>query len=598
MSKKKIKPKKFLFFATFFYGLLFWILLPATLLSVILSIDPSQKNWGAAIATTIVLALATIGFGVLRNIRRKSLSLRLPITPNDIPYTADELKHYVGLQENDAFADEYCDMCDAYRTMKKSKMVQIILSTDKNTELRSSVKNYITTAETKLEMRNCPALYLKQEVPILIGCDRTTYYLYPHFVLRVAGKKDITAFSYAEFELGLTEGSYILGKEEKVPRDAEVIGEAYKHANKDGSPDMRVKDNPSTPIIKTADIESDDYDIHYQLSNYDAAEEFYNKFDIFAEKAIQTENVKARATAQIVETEVKEDVAIEIEEGDKKQSKGENKKGAKKAVTPKDPYKELASLIGLDSVKGEVKTLANLVQVQQAREKEGLKNAAMSYHLVFTGSPGTGKTTIARIIAAIYRDLGILKKGHLVETDRSGLVAGYLGQTAIKTNSVVDEALDGVLFIDEAYSLSEDQDAYGKEAIATLLKRMEDDRDRLVVILAGYTDEMKRFISTNPGLESRFNRYIDFPDYSEDELLEIFMKQVEKFEYVIDEKALEIVKDAIHENFIKKDNQFGNARFVRNLFEKILANQANRLAKEDGLNANKLRLITEVDCIL
>lgn len=220
----------------------------------------------------------------------------------------------------------------------------------------------------------------------------------------------------------------------------------------------------------------------------------------------------------------------------------------------------------------------------------------MSYHLVFTGNPGTGKTTIARIIASIYRDLGILKKGHLVETDRAGLVAGYLGQTAIKTNSVIDEALDGVLFIDEAYSLSEDRDSFGKEAIATLLKRMEDNRDRLVVILAGYTDEMRKFISTNPGLESRFNRYIEFPDYSEEELLKIFMKQIERFEYVIDNDSLEIVKNTIHENFISRDRQFGNARFVRNLFERILANQANRLASGSDISANKLCLIEKEDC--
>ena len=164
MSKKTINPRRLMFFATFIYGLLFWILLPATMLSAILSIDPTQNNWGAAIAITVVLALATIGMGVLRNVHRKSLSLRLPIVPNDIPYTADELKHSVGLQESDTFSDKYYDMCCAYRTMKKSKMVQIILSSEKNTELRSATKNFITTAETKLEMRKCPVLYLKQEV--------------------------------------------------------------------------------------------------------------------------------------------------------------------------------------------------------------------------------------------------------------------------------------------------------------------------------------------------------------------------------------------------------------------------------------------------
>lgn len=595
MGKKKIKPKKFLFFATFFYGLLFWLLLPLTLLSAILTIDSSQKNWGAAIAITVVLALATIGIGVLRRVRRKSLSLRLPIVPDDIPYTADELKHYVGLQENDDFSDEYYEMCSAYRSMRRAKMVQIILSSDRNTELRSAVKNYITTAESKLELKSCPALYLKQEVPILLGCDGTTFYLYPHFVLRVAGKKDITALSYADFNLELDEGSYILGYEEKVPRDAEVIGEAYEHTNKDGSPDMRVKDNPSTPIIKTADIESTNFGIHYQLSNYDAAEDFISKFDVFAEKAVDAENRRsASGNSDSEANRADESVAVE-ELKEKKSEKGKND-GPKRPSIPKDPYKELASLIGLDSVKSEIKTLANLVQVQQEREKNGLKNATMSYHLVFTGNPGTGKTTIARIIAAIYRDLGILKKGHLVETDRSGLVAGYLGQTAVKTNEIIDEALDGVLFIDEAYSLSEDNDSYGREAISTLLKRMEDDRDRLVVILAGYTDEMKQFIASNPGLESRFSRYIDFPDYSEEELMQIFTKQVERYEYIVEDDALVIIKDSIHNNFVNKDEQFGNARFIRNMFEKILANQANRLAKEKGLSTAQLRLITKEDC--
>lgn len=604
MSKKKIKPRKFLFFATFFYGLLFWVLLLLTstfTITAVATYDPENKPL-ATYFVIAILAIATIGVAVIRNVRRKSLALRLPIVPDNIPYTADELKHYVGLNEADitdgAFADAYYDMCNAYRAMAKSKMVQIILSSEKNTELRSAVKNYITTAETKLELRRCPVMHLQQEVPILLGCDRSTYYLYPHFVLRVAGKKDITAFSYAKFDIGFTEGSCILGYNERIPRDADVIGTAYEYTNKDGSPDMRVKDNPSRPIIKTADILSDDYDIHYQFSNFGTAEDFYNKFDLFADKAIQTENMKT-AAAKVVDVISKEGIEVLTEEAvSEKPSKEKSKSEVKQTAIPADPYKELASLIGLDSVKAEIKTLANLVQVQQAREKEGLKNAAMSYHLVFTGNPGTGKTTIARIIAAIYRDLGILKKGHLVETDRSGLVAGYLGQTAIKTNEVIDEALDGVLFIDEAYSLSEEQDSYGKEAIATLLKRMEDDRERLVVILAGYTEEMKRFISTNPGFESRFNRYIDFPDYTEEELLQVFLKQVEKYEYQLTDEALAMVKATIHTNFVTKDEQFGNARFIRNLFEKILANQANRLAKEDGLSADKLRLITDMDCNL
>ena len=199
-----------------------------------------------------------------------------------------------------------------------------------------------------------------------------------------------------------------------------------------------------------------------------------------------------------------------------------------------DPYQELDDLIGLGSVKKEVRSLANFVKLQKQREAQGLKTAKVSYHLVFYGSPGTGKTTVARIIGRIYKDLGVLKKGHTVETDRGGLVAKYMGQTALKTDTVIQQALDGVLFIDEAYSLVPEGgngSDYGQEAIATLLKRMEDYRDRLVVIIAGYKDEMQRFIDSNPGLQSRFNRYIDFPDYSGKELTEIFKMYMKKNQY-------------------------------------------------------------------
>lgn len=260
------------------------------------------------------------------------------------------------------------------------------------------------------------------------------------------------------------------------------------------------------------------------------------------------------------------------------------------------PYKELQNLIGLSSVKKEVETLADYVRIQKARQRKGMKVTPVSYHCVFTGNPGTGKTTVARILARIYKDLGVVSEGHLVETDRSGLIAEYVGQTAVKTNKVIDKALGGVLFIDEAYSLlCGGQEDYGKEAVATLLKRMEDNRDRLVVVLAGYTREMKEFIDSNPGLQSRFSRYIEFPDYNADELYQIFQKQLERFEYTISPEAAAAVKDRFTYQVAHKDANFGNARFVRNFFEHTLQRQATRLAKEVNLTTDKLAGITKED---
>ena len=257
---------------------------------------------------------------------------------------------------------------------------------------------------------------------------------------------------------------------------------------------------------------------------------------------------------------------------------------------------ELDSLVGLAPVKNEIQTLTNFIKIQQKRAEQGLKTSPMSYHCVFTGSPGTGKTTVARIVAGIYKELGILKKGHLIETDRAGLVAEYIGQTAVQTNSIIDKALDGVLFIDEAYSLANGgENDYGKEAIATLLKRMEDNRDRLAVILAGYTDEMKRFIDSNPGLQSRFSRYIEFPDYTADELLQIFEVNMRKYDYHFGEGAKEVLQQYLEKTVANKDANFGNGRFVRNIFEKTLEHQANRLAPESNLTTQRLSEITTAD---
>lgn len=274
------------------------------------------------------------------------------------------------------------------------------------------------------------------------------------------------------------------------------------------------------------------------------------------------------------------------------ESKLEEKKESRLYEEKPNPIEELETLIGLSTVKKDVVSLANFIKMKQMREAKGLKTPAISYHCVFTGNPGTGKTTVARILASIFKELGILKSGHLVETDRAGLVAEYVGQTAVKTNKIIDSALDGVLFVDEAYTLIGGQNDYGKEAIATLLKRMEDDRDRLIVILAGYSNEMEEFINSNPGLRSRFNRYIYFPDYSASELYDIFQLNVNKNEYEMTDEANQYLEDKLKEVVARHQKDFGNARYVRNFFEMVIEHQANRLAYENDLSADKISELT------
>ena len=259
---------------------------------------------------------------------------------------------------------------------------------------------------------------------------------------------------------------------------------------------------------------------------------------------------------------------------------------------------ELKSLIGLPKVKESIESLSNFIKIQQKRVEKGHKSMGLSYHCVFVGNPGTGKTTVARLLASIYKDLGVLKKGHLVEVDRSGLVGEYVGQTAVKTNRVIDSALDGVLFIDEAYTLAVGNNMdYGNEAIATLLKRMEDDRDRLVVVLAGYPHNMHQFIDSNPGLQSRFNRYIEFEDYSVKELEDIFILNVKKNDYEMSSEALIELREVLTRAVSRKDEKFGNARYVRNLFEKTIERQANRLSKTPNVSDDKLLIIESIDII-
>ena len=258
---------------------------------------------------------------------------------------------------------------------------------------------------------------------------------------------------------------------------------------------------------------------------------------------------------------------------------------------------ELNGYIGLNTIKEEVNSLINYVTIMQKRKEQGLPTPDLSLHMVFSGNPGTGKTMIARFMSRVYKSLGILSKGHLVETDRSGRVAGYVGQTAIKTKEVIDKAKGGVLFIDEAYALTNrgGENDFGQEAVDTLLKAMEDERDDLIVIVAGYTELMKRFVNSNPGLKSRFNRFMHFPDYTLDEMLGIFDMRCTKSGYTLkDDEARNALKTRI-ETESKDVDGFGNARGVRNLFERALSAQADRLASFSTITREDLMALTRED---
>lgn len=284
------------------------------------------------------------------------------------------------------------------------------------------------------------------------------------------------------------------------------------------------------------------------------------------------------------------------------QSSGETGASANKE-TEEEPAKsfdelmeELESMVGLEEVKKDVKNMMNLVKVRRLRQENGLPVTDLSLHMVFTGNPGTGKSTVARLVSGLYASIGVLSKGQLVEVDRSGLVAGYVGQTALKTQEVIKSALGGVLFIDEAYSLASggEQD-FGREAIETILKAMEDNRENLVVIVAGYDELMEKFINSNPGLQSRFNRYFHFPDYNGDELYSMFMMRCRKNSYELEAKADEEVKKIFCEMYENRGSNFGNGRDVRNFFENMVVRQSNRVAAMENPTKEDLITVKEED---
>ena len=333
---------------------------------------------------------------------------------------------------------------------------------------------------------------------------------------------------------------------------------------------------------------------YYLLSKYDKKDIDAQRFSLVI-KSMQ-EFIASQEPTDIIE-EKEEAAALTKNNAEIKDSRSAAEKNAE--AVPEESLEELLSqlnsLIGLAGVKAEVNSLINLLRIKKIREERGFKTAEVSKHLVFLGNPGTGKTTVARLLSKIYKQLGALEKGQLVEVDRAGLVAGYVGQTALKTKEKIDEAMGGILFIDEAYTLAKGGNDFGQEAIDTILKAMEDNRESFVVIVAGYPGPMNHFLDSNPGLKSRFNKSIMFEDYSEQELFSIFEFSCQKYGMHLSDEVQSALIVYLHSLCQNKPENFANGREMRNLFESAYSNQANRLAACSRISDDELNEITLED---